>query len=307
MSEERGGAYISNIQRFCVHDGPGIRSVVFFLGCPLRCKWCQNPEAIAAAPRLMMNRALCARCGACAAACPQGAIRPGADGFPETDRALCDGCFRCVSECFFEARAATGTWYTPEALARSVLKDKAFFVQSGGGVTLSGGEPMRRPDFSLALLRLCGAVHRTVETCGCAPWEAYASLLDDVELFLYDVKLFHADKHKAWTGVSNERILENLRRLAAAGKAIVVRVPLIPDVNDVPAEFAAILAFVRSLETIRALHLLPFHHLGSSKYAQIGRVYEMAGWREENEAGIERCREAALAAGFRVSVGGSGA
>lgn len=298
-------AYVSNIQRFCVHDGPGIRTVVFLLGCPLSCKWCQNPETLDKNPQLMMSNDLCMGCGACIKTCPHGAICA-RDGKPQTDRTLCERCFACTAECYWEARTVSGRRYTVAELYRDVMKDKEFFVQSGGGVTISGGEPTQHAEFCAALLQKCAGVGRAVETCGYADWKAFELLLPVTDLFLYDLKLYDEEKHRQWTGVKNTVIKDNLKKLASRGKEVIIRIPLIPGVNDTREEFGQMLEFIRGLGRIREVHLLPFHQIGSSKYGQISGEYAMAGWREENAKRVAQIKKQVEDSGFKVSVGGTG-
>lgn len=301
-------ALVSNIQKFTVHDGMGIRTTVFLLGCPLRCKWCQNPEAIKGTPDIMMSHELCTNCGACIAACPENAIYVGEDGKICTDWGKCTTCFECVKECYFKAREKTGTPYSVDELYDELVKDEEFYKTSGGGVTISGGEPMMSADFVQELFtKLKGRdINTAIETCGFAPWRCFETIFDVTDLFLYDIKLINSEKHKHWTMADNELILRNVRKLAEMGKQIIIRVPLIPDVNDGDKEFANIVTFAKSLKGVDELHILPFHQVGSSKYESVDLKYEMADWKEENAERIEKCKVMAEKMGFRVSVGGTG-
>ena len=300
-------AFVSNIQRFCVHDGPGIRTVVFLTGCPLRCKWCQNPETYTAAPQLMYNKALCTRCGLCVEACQQHAIsRTDNDGVC-TDKGLCDRCFLCTQACPFQARQVSSKPYTIPQLVKEILKDAVFFKNSRGGVTLSGGEPMLHPGFCVDLLTRLKqrGIHTAIETCGFAPWESFERILPVVDLFLYDIKLIDPEKHVRWTGQDNQLIRANLAALVGGGKPITVRVPLIPGVND-DEEFEEIVSFMAHFASLRDLHILPFHQLGSSKYELLGKAYDLADIQENNAERIEACKRYGESKGLRVSVGGSG-
>jgi pyruvate formate lyase activating enzyme len=307
-ADPQPSAYVSNIQRFCVHDGPGIRTTVFLLGCPLRCRWCQNPEALNRQPAVMFNEGKCVGCAACVEACVQRATYRASDGRIQFDRARCITCGRCVLSCYYKARELSGRPYSVPALLQEILKDRVVFRNSGGGVTLSGGEPLIQAGFVAELLGGCRSrdVHTAVETCGAVAWSQFERVLPHVDLFLYDLKLIEAGKHEQWTGIGNRTILDNARALAEAGKRIVVRVPLIPEVNDDDREFGAIARFAAGLAGVSELHILPFHQVGSSKYALVGKEYGMKDVPEENESRVARCRQIAEELGLRVSVGGTG-
>jgi pyruvate formate lyase activating enzyme len=308
LRESEPSVYVSNVQRFCVHDGPGIRTVVFLLGCPLSCRWCQNPEALASRPAVMFNPAKCAGCAACVQACAQQANRLDGEGRIRFDRARCLACGRCVASCYFRARELSARAFSVPALLEELLKDRVVFRNSGGGVTLSGGEPLVHAGFAAELLRGCQRreVHTAVETCGAVPWRSFEKVLPVTDLFLYDLKLIDPGKHERWTGMDNRAILRNASALAEAGKRVVVRVPLVPQVNDDEEEFGAIARFAAGLKGVDELHLLPFHQIGSSKYELVGRQYAMRDAPEESDERVARCRQIAEALGLRVSVGGSG-
>ena len=301
-------AHVSNIQRFCVHDGPGIRTVVFLLGCPLRCRWCQNPETLAREPVLMFNGQKCVGCAACAEACAQKATFRNPDGTIRFDRSRCTTCGRCVVSCYYRARELSGQPYAVRSLLEEIAKDRVVFRNSGGGVTLSGGEPLVHPGFVSELLRGCRnqGIHTAIETCGAVSWGNFERVLPFTDLFLYDLKLIDPEKHERWTGVGNRAILENARSLAGAGQRLIVRVPLIREVNDGDEEFLAIARFAAGLRNVDELHILPFHQVGSSKYALVGKEYDMQDVPEDNHQRIARCKQIAEEQGLRVSVGGTG-
>ena len=248
---------IFDIQRFSIHDGPGIRTTVFFKGCNLRCLWCHNPESQSAKPQLMFYRDKCVGCGECKKVCPRAF----------TADCIAEG--KCVPACRHGARELSGRTETAERVIGTVLRDKAFYETSGGGVTLSGGEPLLQPEFALEILKACkeSDIHTAVETAGNVPFAVFETLLPFVDLFLYDIKGIDPEKHKKNTGVSNERILENARALAESGKEILFRMPYIPGYNDTEAPAAA--DFVRSLG--KKLELLAFHEIGRGKYTALGR------------------------------------
>jgi len=267
---------VSNIQRYSVNDGPGIRTTVFLKGCPLACKWCHNPESISPERQLMLREDRCIGCGECMLVCGGQAISRDR-GRPVTDRRKCLRCGRCTEVCHAEARSLVGREMSTEEVIAEVSKDKVFYAPSGGGVTFSGGEPFLQSEFLLSLLKAAGAgnVHTAVDTSG------YASpaLLDEaselVDLFLYDIKAIDDTRHRGFTGVSNGLILENLRRLVARQNQVVVRVPIIPAVNDDPAEILKIGVFVASLGGIGEIHVLPYHESGVDKYRRLGQEYGM--------------------------------
>ena len=294
---------VSDCQRYSVFDGYGLRTVVFLMGCTLRCVWCQNPENLEGRAALLFGPDACAGCGACAQVCSSGAsaLREGRLVY---ERSMCKACMRCVPECYYGARRVSGAEREAADVVREVLRDKAFFQASGGGVTLSGGEPLMQSAFAGEILRSCKAegVHTAVETAGNVPWTAFEQVLPWTELFLFDVKLADGEEHRRWTGSNNRQILENFRRLCASGKEVIARVPLIPGVND-GAQFDAIVELVR--ESVEELHILPYHDLGRSKYEQLGIAYPMTDVENTGEE-LRQCERRAREAGLRVSVGGAG-
>ncbi len=297
---------VSNIQRYSMHDGYGIRTVVFLLGCDMRCVWCQNPETLCGNPAVMVVADNCVGCGACVSVCPSGASRWD-NGKVILDRSLCESCFKCVDACYFDARKKSGEKMDVDECFREIMKDEVFFRRSNGGVTLSGGEPLLQSEFSMELLKKLKTVkiHTAIETAGHVLRCSFEKVLEYTDLFLYDVKFFDSDKHLQFTCVDNELILDNLRWLTTQGKEIIVRVPLIPGIND-GEEFDAIVNLTASLDGIKELHILPYHSLGQSKYDQLGLICLVDKLNEENDVEVERCRLYAENKGLRVSVGGSG-
>lgn len=299
--------YISEIQNFCVHDGPGIRTTVFFQGCPMRCKWCQNPETISAVPVLMYNPNLCGGCGACIEACPDKAISI-VDGRLKTDSKSCKLCGECVSQCYFLARTFSSKQMTVEEVFNNVMKEAVTFRRSGGGLTISGGEPLMQVAFITELLeRVRGeGISTAVETAGFVPRAAFYEIHDKVDTFLYDMKMYDEVKHKHWTGVSNKTIKQNLKFITDIHDNVVIRIPLIPGVNDTDEEFGSMMRFVKELRKINSIHILPFHNAGAGKYDLLGAEYTLLDLNENNDERVQACREMAEQSGFRVSVGGTG-
>jgi len=262
-----------DVKRFALHDGPGVRTTVFLKGCPLSCSWCHNPESQNPNPELMFWADRCVGCGACAAACPSGAISI-SRGTARTDRTRCTACGACVDVCPFGARAIAGEAWSLDRLVREIEKDLLFYDESGGGVTLSGGEPLAQASFSISLLSECRKrrIHTAVDTCGHAEWEVLRDAARWADLILYDVKHPSADRHRELTGVTNERILENLRRLDGEGCVLWIRVPVIPGLNDAPEDIAALGGIVADLDAVEAVHLLPYHPGGEAKRERLGKT-----------------------------------
>ncbi len=300
-----------NIQRFSIHDGPGIRTTVFFKGCPLRCFWCHNPEGLRKKAEIQFYPARCIGCGECVRVCPQGAQKL-VDGVRVYHRERCIVCGECVATCYAEGLQLIGKeTAAPDAVAE-VLRDRAFYGDNGG-VTLSGGEPMLQPEFALAVLAGCKAegIHTALETTAHYPWEILARAAPLVDLFMIDIKHLDPHKHRAATGVSNDRILANIRRLAAAGKPVIFRTPVIPGVNDTPQEIAPIAAFIRELSAMPladgsqrlepfVLELLAFHKLAADKYKSLGLDYPAASLEPPTRARMDKLAQAAAGLGIPV-------
>lgn len=260
---------IFDIDQTALHDGPGVRMTVFLKGCPLRCTWCHSPESQARAPEIVWFETRCTHCGACVAACPEGIRRPGMIA-PE-DRARCTLCGACIEACPAGALEITGRDVTAGEIAEMALRLTPFFARTGGGVTITGGEPTAQADFAYAIASLCrdAGIHVALETCGMAPWETLERLAEVVDLWLYDLKLAYSAAHEQYTGAGNERIIANLRSLVETGANVVVRVPLIPRVNDDDATVRAIAELARVLGVAK-IDLLPFNPATGGKYSWLG-------------------------------------
>jgi pyruvate formate lyase activating enzyme len=262
---------VFNVMRFSTHDGPGIRTTVFLKGCPLSCWWCHNPENWQHVPSEVYLRERCRGCGICIDGCPQKALERTAQGIvANPDR--CGHCGKCVRACPYEARERTRWTVGVSELAQVIARDIPFYEQSGGGVTFSGGEPLCQPDFLLAMLAECAwrEVHRAVDTSGYAASEVLMEAARLTDLFLYDLKILDPAKHAAHTGVDNDLILNNLRRLSEAGGNIVIRIPLIPGVNDDDENIARTGEFIAGLPQRHRIDLLPYHRTAGPKYAKLG-------------------------------------
>ena len=271
-------AVIFDIQKFSVHDGPGIRSLVFFKGCPLRCAWCSNPESQSKKPELVFFSNKCVGCRNCLSACRHGACRSDKDGGLRFDRRLCTGCGECAETCYADARVMLGRHMTVDDVLREVRRDAVFYRHSGGGVTLGGGEPALWPRFAARLLRALKAegMHTAIETCGQVEYEEIERLLPYLDLVMYDVKHMDSAQHERYTGATNETVLANLDRLAAEDVEIVVRVPMIPGVNDDADNIGRTADFAAS-RGIARIDLLPYHRYAQDKYARLGLEYGLAG------------------------------
>ena len=288
---------IFDIQRFSVHDGPGIRTTVFMKGCPLRCLWCHNPEGISTSTHLSYTPNSCIGCAACTRVCPEDAHEIDSDGRHALKRDRCVVCGRCVEECFSGALELVGREVSVAQVMDEVLRDRDFYETSGGGLTLSGGEPLAQIAFTEALLaRARGEkVHTAVETCGHASEDHVLRIRELVDLFLYDLKETDGRRHREYTGVSNARILGNLKALHDAGAKIVLRLPIVPGMNDREDHFEAIAALTDALPDLCGVEIMPYHKLGASKSDRMGiaavgqkswrtpETEEVAGWKASLE------------------------
>jgi pyruvate formate lyase activating enzyme len=267
---------IFNVQRYSIHDGPGIRTTVFLKGCPLSCTWCHNPEGLSPEPEILVVTERCVGCGECAKVCPSPPV-VGPQGEAISDRRDCVRCGRCVLACTADARRLVGRELSVDELIAEVERDRPFYDQTNGGVTFSGGEPLAQGDFLLACLAACRArgLHSAVDTSGCAEPGLLLEVSSLTDLFLYDLKIMDAGRHAELTGGALEPILENLRALDARGAAIWIRFPVIPGVTDGSENLEALGRFVSSLANTRVVHLLPFHRTASDKYARLDRRWPL--------------------------------
>lgn len=264
---------VFDIKRFALHDGPGIRTTVFLKGCPLSCAWCHNPESQRIKPEIVFYRDRCTGCGSCIPVCPQAAIFS-AQSVAQTDRDHCIGCGQCVLACPSNARSLVGKSVTVGDLVSDIESDTAFFDESGGGVTLSGGDPLRQPVFTTAILAACQQlrIHTALDTCGFAPWGRLEQVARVSDLVLYDLKHMDDAQHVHWTGQSNALILDNLVRLDALEKPLWIRIPFIPEINDDANHWRTLGAFIATLTSVEAIHLLSYHRAGEAKWRQLERT-----------------------------------
>jgi pyruvate formate lyase activating enzyme len=270
--------FVFDIQRFSIHDGPGIRTTVFLKGCPLSCLWCHNPESQDPKPEIFFTASKCIGCLFCARMCERGGHRF-ADGKHVFDRSGCIRCGSCTRECYPQALEVAGKEMTAEEVIAEVKKDLAFYERSGGGMTLSGGEPLMQFEFTKAILEAAKAagLHTCLETCGYATPERVMAVRPLTDLFLYDIKETDSVRHREYTGVSNDRILANLSALSAAGAKIVLRCAVVPGLNDRPDHFAAVAKLAEALAGVQAIDVLPYHPLGTSKSLRLDKASRLAG------------------------------
>jgi pyruvate formate lyase activating enzyme len=290
---------IFNIQKFSLHDGSGIRTLVFLKGCPLTCKWCANPEGQAYTPELAYRPDKCigtSECDRCRGVCEVDAIRCGEDGRVEISRELCSDCGKCVDVCPSKALELLGTSMSADELIKVVEEDSSFYARSGGGVTLSGGEPLAQTEFVLEFFKKARArgIDTALETSGLCRWEDLEQACRLVNHVFFDVKALDRGKHEEGAGAGNERILENLGRLRETFPElpVTVRTPVVPDFNDSPEDIRAIAAFLDRLPGGRVEYeLLPYHRFGESKYSQLGKVYPLRGMEPPRKEQIEDLRQ----------------
>jgi pyruvate formate lyase activating enzyme len=298
--------HLTDIQRFSVYDGPGIRTLFYFKGCPLRCGWCQNPETQNARPEILYTPEDCIGCMNCLRDCPREALRREGRSIV-FDRGKCIHCGRCPRSCCAEARKQAGTPFSLDEAYAAAIADKAFYDASDGGVTLGGGEPTVNHEFVTELLRRLkeGGVHTDIETCGYCDRERFKIIGRNVDLFLFDIKHMDRKIHRHYTGADNALIHDNFRYCAGAGKRLVLRLPLIPGVNDGEKNLGAVANLAKECG-IRDIHILPFHQAGESKWAALGKKYPFSGVPPASREAAERAKEILGASGAEINIGGSG-
>ena len=297
---------ISIVQKYSTKDGPGIRSTVFFKGCPLGCLWCSNPELIRSHPDLLYTREKCARCGTCIEACPRDALSFGEEGFIVIIRAACDGCGDCVKACPNGALELIGKLVTVDELVTDLLKDRVFCQTSGGGVTFSGGEPLWQSGFVTQVARRMKeeGIHTALDTAGDVSWCHLDEVLDYIDLVLFDIKLAGREPHRQFTGRENDLILANAQLLSQRGVPMHIRLVMIPGINDSAARLRARMEIVSSLKSVQQVDILPYHRYGAGKYARLGLEYPLADLEEHTPEQIAEIQELMESYGIKTSVGG---
>ena len=296
---------VFDIKKFSIHDGPGIRTTVFLKGCGLRCWWCHNPESQHPQPELLLRSNLCIVCGACVGECPQGAIAWNSHSYI-TDRDRCTRCGECISACYADAREIVGQDMTVDQVMAEIMRDAPFYDESGGGVTFSGGEPLIQSDFLLSLLKACKALelHTVVDTCGYVPVQSLDKVREFVDLFLYDLKLMDAERHRQVTGASNLLVLDNLHHLATCGHRIIIRIPIIPHINDDEDNIRQTAEFIRTLPAVERVDILPYHQIGSDKYDRLARNNPMPATSPPAETHMAEIKANLESFGLKVKIGG---
>ncbi len=301
-------AMIFNVQKYSLYDGPGIRTIVFMKGCPLRCRWCANPEGMHRKFEVMFKESLCSDCMACVEVCPRGIhyIDENGNHRVRRDRS-CIGCHKCEEVCPMNALHITGAIKTIPELMKVIHEDDAFYQQSGGGVTLSGGECTSQPDAALALLKACKAdgINTAIETCGHSRMDRLMEMADYIDLFLFDLKHMDPVRHNELTGISNERILANLKELFERGYQVKIRMPMLKEVNDSKEEIQQIIDFLmpyRDYPNFHGIDLLPYHKLGVNKYGQLGIDYPVKGDPSLSNEDLDRIEGWIKAYDFPVKV-----
>ncbi len=292
---------VFDIRRYAIHDGPGIRTAVFFKGCPLACRWCHNPEGQASGPELIFRPGRCILCNDCLDACPNNVISRYRDEI-RIDRSLCKVSGNCALACPAEALEVVGHEMTIEQVLAEIERDRTFYEQSGGGATFTGGEPLAQPRFLLELLTTCRdrGIPTAVDTSGYAPWSVLDEIRPLVNLFLYDLKLMDETRHIEWTGVSNQVILSNLRQLSELEQEVLVRTPIIPGINDDVENLQAMGKFLAGLATVPPVQLLAYHNIAEAKYAGLGMDYELGGIHPSNREHLDEVAGYLRAFGLQV-------
>lgn len=295
---------VFNIQRFSIHDGPGIRTTVFLKGCNLRCAWCHNPESRSPRQEIQFFPQKCVLCKKCIEVCPQGAFTINDAGVKLFDRSVCDGCGLCVANCYYDALVYVAKTMTVEQVVEEVLKDADYYRTSGGGMTISGGEPMLQKDFIRAVYGQIHAlgIHTALDTAAQVPWSELESVLPVVDLVLLDIKSMDSGVHRRWTGAGNVRILENARRLAASDVDLIIRIPVVPGVNATSENMDQTAAFLQDFPRLRYVELLPYHDMGMDKYASLGKEHAMVNFESPSTEHMIRLAESFHNCGVQVKV-----
>ena len=293
---------VFNTQKFSIHDGNGIRTLIFMKGCPLRCIWCSNPESQKPEPELMFVKSKCTGCGKCAALCPQGAVD--ASTF-DVDRSKCTRCGVCASKCYANAKKMAGRKVTLREMMDLIEKDRIFYTNSGGGVTIGGGESTAQHKFVEELLKACRAshIHTAIETCGYGKWDDIKGVFDNTDQVFFDLKAIDTRLHRDLTGAGSELILKNAENAVRNGNEIVFRIPLVPGYNDGRENIEQTGEFVKRMQGMNdriSVEVLPYHDLGRDKYRWLDMDYELAGVEKPDRCHVDECRDILKDKGCKV-------
>ena len=302
--KEKGVVF--DIQKYSVHDGPGIRTIVFLKGCPLKCVWCQNPEGILCQPQLLFYPGKCKGCGSCLALSDCDATSLTDENKIKIDWEKCISCGKCVDLCLYNARELAGRFMTVQEVIDEIKKDVSFYRKSGGGLTLSGGDPLYQIDFSSEILKEAkrNFIHTAIETSGYCTEKQFEKIIDLVDLFLFDLKHINPEKHKELTGVDNRPILANLKSITERNKDLIIRIPLIPGMNDDENNIRKTAEFLKKNVNTDSIDLMPYHRLGVNKYNSIGADYKLLNLEPDNKKSIEDKAKIFSEYDFKVNIEG---
>lgn len=302
MSKEIKGV-LFNIQKFSLHDGPGIRTIVFFKGCSMSCLWCSNPESQEIKPQVMFNKNLCTKCGRCKFECKSAAIHMNSEY--RIDKSKCTECTKCVDNCLSGALVTEGRNYSVEDVIKELKKDSVQYRRSNGGITLSGGEVLLQPDFAVELLKECKSYgwHTAIETAMYVNSESVKKVIPYIDLAMIDIKSMNDEIHKKFTGVSNEIILQNIKLSDELAKEIIIRIPVIEGFNADLQSIGAIAQFSKSLTNLKRIDLLPYHNYGENKYQAIGREYYLKELKSPSKDKMERLKALVEIMGIPCTIG----
>lgn len=305
-SRERISGIVFDIKRYAIHDGPGIRTTIFVKGCPLRCLWCANPESQILQPEIVWFEDKCIECSKCVSKCPADAIKIDEKNRRVIQWNICTLCGECSKVCPAEALNQIGKHMTVEEVMKEIEKDIIFYTLSGGGVTISGGEPLVQWKFVREIFRKCQeeAIHTALYTCGHSSWEIMKEVLEFVDLVLYDIKVIDAEKHLKYTGVTNRVILENAKRIDSEGIPLMIRIPIIPGYNDSEKSIRHTAEFIVRLKHVKEVGILPYHCYGLQKYKRLGRQYKLENCESPTKDKLQNIREIMESYGLKVTLYG---